>query len=170
MTEPKVLPLVYYPNPTLRLVSEPVETFDDDLKSLIEDMKVTMIENNGAGLAAPQIGVSKRILVFDSNDGICAMVNPAVIETDDTVFIMDGGEGCLSLPNGFADVSRSRMVRVAYQDENGDPHDMTATEQYAVCIQHEIDHLDGKLFIDYLSPLKRDLVERKVKKALKGNT
>ena len=167
MTEP--LQLVYYPNPLLRQVSEKVETFDDDLRVLVEDMKHTMVKYNGAGLAAPQVGVLKRILLFDSGNGvICALINPAIIESDDTVYVMDGGEGCLSLPNGFAKVERSRMVRVAYQDENGDPHEVTATEQYAVCIQHEIDHLDGKLFIDYLSPLKRDSVERKVRKALQG--
>jgi peptide deformylase len=166
---PRKLDLVFYPNPILRQVSENVETFDDDLKVLIADMKHTMVEENGAGLAAPQVGILKRIFVFDSGNGIiCVLINPVIVEFGGN-YTMDGGEGCLSLPKGFADVDRSRMVRVAYRDENGDPHEVTATEQYAVCIQHEIDHLDGKLFIDYLSPLKRDLVERKVKKALKGS-
>ena len=168
MTEPKKLQLVYYPNPTLRDISEKVEVFDDDLKSLIEDMKLTMIEENGAGLAAPQVGVSKRIVILDTGDGVTCVINPIIVETDETPYEIKGGEGCLSLPSGFANVERARMVRVAYQDENGDPHELTATEQYAVCIQHEIDHLDGKLFIDYLSPLKREYIERKVKNALKG--
>ncbi len=170
MTEPKKLQLVYYPDPVLRLIAEAVEEFDDDLRLLVEDMKLTMVEENGAGLAAPQVGISKRILIFDSGNGIIStLINPVIVESDDTVYIMEGGEGCLSLPNGFADVVRARMVRVAYRDENGNPHEVTATEQYAACIQHEIDHLDGKLFIDYLSPLKRNLVERKVKKALQGS-
>ena len=166
---PRKLDLVYYPDPTLRQEAEKVEVFDDDLKVLIADMKLTMVEENGAGLAAPQVGVSKRLFVFDSKGVVCVLINPVIIESDYEVYVMEGGEGCLSLPNAFAKVERARLVRVAYQDENGDPHELTATEQYAVCIQHEIDHLNGKLFIDYLSPLKRGLIDRKVKKALKGH-
>lgn len=167
---PRKLDLVYYPNPILRQEAEKVEVFDDDLKVLIADMKLTMVEEGGAGLAAPQVGVSKRLFIFDSdNDVVCTLINPVIIEAADEQYEMAGGEGCLSLPKGFGKVERARMVRVAYQDEKGDPHELTATEQYAVCIQHEMDHLDGKLFIDYLSPLKRDLVERKVKNALKGS-
>ena len=162
------LDLVYHPNPILRQVATKVETFDDDLRALIEDMKETMVAENGVGLAAPQVGVSKRIIVFDSEGVVCALVNPEIVESDDSVYMLEGGEGCLSLPKAFAKVQRARMVRVAYQDKNGEPHELTATEQYAVVLQHEIDHLNGKLFIDYLSPLKREYLERKVKKAVRG--
>lgn len=171
-----ILPIIETPDPRLRVISEPVETFDDELKQLIADMFETMYDAPGIGLAAIQVGVPKRILVIDLQepdpedpDGKKLIreprifINPVFSEEseDDSIY----QEGCLSVPEQYADVIRPAEVTVDWQDENGDKHRERMTGLMATCIQHEHDHLEGILFIDHLSKLKRDMLLKKLAKA-----
>ncbi|WP_368876944.1 peptide deformylase, partial [Proteus mirabilis] len=144
---------------------------DDEIRTLIDDMIETMYAERGIGLAAPQVNVSKRIVVIDvseNRDQPIALINPEIISTEDE--IMDMMDGCLSIPDSFAPTQRFRYLKVKALDRNGDEIELEAADLFAGCIQHELDHLNGKLFIDHLSPLKRQRIEKKQKKLSKLNS
>ena len=161
------LTILEYPDPRLRTVAQPVEVVDDELRSLIDDMFETMYASNGIGLAATQVNIHRRLLVADiseDHDQPLALVNPEVLERWD---VETTQEGCLSVPGIFDDVERAQRVRIGALGRDGKPFEMTADGLLAVCIQHEIDHLDGKLFVDYLSELKRQRIRKKLEKERK---
>ncbi len=168
-----LLPLYEYPDPILRQKTEKVIKFDDELRTFLDDMLETMYADHGAGLAAPQVGVSKRMIVIDAEqeddengnhkkgNPIC-LVNPEIVyKSQETIFFC---EGCLSLPNLRADVERHQKIKVRYQDKNGVEKEIEAEDYLAVVLQHEIDHLDGILYIDHLSRLKRNMLLKKLEK------
>ncbi|MBS0383325.1 MAG: peptide deformylase [Proteobacteria bacterium] len=158
------LDILEFPDPRLRLKAQPVETFDADLQKLADDMLETMYEAPGIGLAATQVNVQKRLLVLDvseTHDAPMVFVNPELLETRGTEVCQ---EGCLSFPGVYADVQRKDWIRVRAQDAAGKSFELETDGLLAVCIQHEIDHLDGKVFVDHLSPLKRALLLRKLEK------
>ncbi|EGT3587473.1 peptide deformylase [Proteus mirabilis] len=166
-----VLTLLHFPDERLRKVATPVEKVDDEIRTLIDDMIETMYAERGIGLAAPQVNVSKRIVVIDvseNRDQSIALINPEIISTEDE--IMDMMDGCLSIPDSFAPTQRFRYLKVKALDRNGDEIELEAADLFAGCIQHELDHLNGKLFIDHLSPLKRQRIEKKQKKLSKLNS
>jgi len=156
--------IVYLPDPVLRKVAKPVETFDEDLQSLINDMFDTMYDANGVGLAAPQIGISRSISVIDvkgDKSEQIVIINPEIIASEGEEAFK---EGCLSVPGSWDKVIRAKKVTVKAQDREGKPFEITADGLLGECLQHEIDHLNGKLFIDLLSPLKRNIARRKLEK------
>jgi peptide deformylase len=163
-----ILPLIYAPDPRLKVISEPVETVDDRLRRLMDDMHATMREAPGIGLSAIQVGVPKRLIVVDVSpeDEPAAplhLVNPEIVWYSDVGIVMN--EGCLSLPEHFAEIERAEQVRVDYLDYRGEPASLEADGLLSRCIQHEFDHLDGILFVDHLSALKRNMILRKLVKA-----
>lgn len=163
-----VLTLLRFPDERLRRVAVPVEKVDDEIRTLIDDMIETMYAERGIGLAAPQVNVSKRIVVIDvseNRDQPIALINPEIISTEDEV--MNMMDGCLSIPDSFAPTERYRFLKVKAWDREGNDIVLEAADLFAGCIQHELDHLDGKLFIDHLSPLKRQRIEKKQKKLSK---
>ena len=139
-------------SPVLRKETQPVTTFDESLRTLIDDMFETMYAAKGIGLAAPQVGRLERVAVLDVDDKPLVIVNPEIVESEGTI---KGEEGCLSIPEIYADVERAARVVVNAFDRAGTPIAIEGTELLSRCLQHEIDHLHGKLFIDYLSVLKR---------------
>lgn len=160
-------PLIILPDPVLRQVSEPVETVDTRIKTLARDMFETMYDAPGIGLAAIQIGVPLRLLVIDlAKEDEPKMpqvfINPEIIESSDDRSVYE--EGCLSIPDYYAEVERPASVRVRFVDGNGKEQEVLAEGLLATCLQHEIDHLNGVLFIDHISKLKRDMVVKKFKK------
>lgn len=162
-----LLTLRHFPDPCLRKTAQPVTVFDGELKTFVTDMTETMYAERGIGLAAPQVGVCKRVIIVDvseNRDQPMALINPEFIQCDGEMMMMDG---CLSLPESYTETQRYSAVTVRYQDINGAEHTLEAEGLQAGCLQHEIDHLNGKLFIDHLSPLKRQRIEKKVKKTLK---
>lgn len=161
-------PILQIPDPRLRQVTDPVAEFDDALQTLIDDMFQTMYEAPGIGLAAPQIGEMKRVVVMDVSDkesepDPITMINPELIWLSDELWTHE--EGCLSIPEYYEEVERPAECKVRFLDRQGETVELAAEGLLATCIQHEIDHLDGKLFIDYLSRLKRDRVTKKFTKA-----
>lgn len=161
MTIHKILSL---PHDCLRKVAKPVEQFDDKLQTLIDDMFETMYAANGVGLAAPQIGVSLRLAVVDTvgdKTQQIVLINPEIVSKEGKVTYE---EGCLSIPGAYDTVTRSQKVTLKALDRLGKPFEMEAEGLLAECFEHEIDHLDGKLFIDLLSPLKRSVALRKLEK------
>ena len=148
----KILDIRVLGDPVLRKATVPVEEVTDEIRSLISDMFDTMYAAEGIGLAAPQVGRTERVAVMDVEGQKFALVNPEIIEREGS---NRGEEGCLSIPDIFGDVTRASRVIVRALDENGEEFEAEGTELLARCMQHEIDHLDGKLFIDYLSMLKR---------------
>ncbi|HWJ88309.1 MAG TPA: peptide deformylase [Pelagibacterium sp.] len=160
--------ILILPDPLLRKVAEPVEQFDDELKKTVADMFETMYDAPGVGLAGPQIGYMKRVAVIDLADeenpdsGKIVMVNPEIVGMSDEVAVSE--EGCLSIPEFYYDVERPAEVTVKFYTETGEEVTRHATGRLAVCMQHEIDHLDGVLYIDYLSRLKRDRVLKRFQK------
>lgn len=162
--------ILIVPDPRLKKECEPVEEVNDEIKTLLNDMLETMYAAPGIGLAAPQIGVMKRLVVMDVSDDKdkpepLKMINPEIIwESEETSVYQ---EGCLSIPEQYADVERPAEVGMRYMDENGETHEIEADGLLATCIQHEIDHLDGVLFTDYLSALKRNMILKKVQKLQK---
>ena len=163
------LKILEFPNPNLRKIAVPVTSFDNDLKCLIDNMFETMYEANGIGLAATQVDVHKRLLVLDVSEernDPKVFVNPTidVIESD----LADYDEGCLSVPGFYETVSRPKKIKVSAQDKEGYQFEIEADGVLSVCIQHEIDHLDGKLFVDYLSSLKRNRIKDKLQKEQKS--
>ncbi|MFT4671720.1 MAG: peptide deformylase [Pseudohongiellaceae bacterium] len=160
-----ILEILEFPDPRLRKIATPVTVFDSKLEDLIKDMVETMYDAIGIGLAATQIDVHKRILVIDvseSKDSPLVFINPSfeVIEEE----LSDYDEGCLSVPGFYETVSRPQRVLIKAQDQTGKSFELDAQGILAVCIQHETDHLDGKLFVDYLSPLKRQRIRNKLEK------
>jgi len=162
-----LLPILEFPDDRLRTVAKPVERIDAPLQRLIDDMFETMYEAPGIGLAATQINVHQQLLVLDvSEDKSRPMVfiNPEILSSEGSQTYQ---EGCLSVPGIFADVKRADKITVKALDRDGKSFELTADGLLAVCIQHEMDHLAGKVFVDYLSPLKRELVRKKLAKQRK---
>ena len=165
-----LLPIIFAPDPRLKLHSEPVGTVGDETRQLMDDMLESMQVANGIGLAAPQVGDSRRVIVVDISraeeelDPI-RMANPELLWVSDE----EGNheEGCLSLPEQYAEVERPESIRVRYLDRSGEEQELDATGMLATCIQYEMDHLDGILFVDHISSLKRKLILRKLSKAKK---
>ena len=160
-----ILQILEFPDPRLRKIAKPVTVFDKELEDLIEDMLETMHEAEGIGLAATQVNVHKRLLVIDvseNRDAPQVFINPEfeIIEHE----LSEYNEGCLSVPGFYETVSRPRMVKITAQDAKGEKIEQAAEGILATCIQHEIDHLDGKLFVDYLSTLKRHRIRAKLEK------
>lgn len=159
-----ILPILHYPDPRLRNKAAPVAKVDGKLRALIDDMFETMYQAPGIGLAAPQVDVALRVLVIDiseqRNAPLC-LVNPEILHMEG---IEQMEEGCLSVPGIYEPVQRAKNIRVRALDRNGASFEMDAKDLLAVCIQHEIDHLDGKLFVDYLSELKRQRLRKKLEK------
>ena len=165
-----LLPILTAPDPRLKQKSKPVATVDDELRRLLDDMLETMYAAPGVGLAAIQVGVPKRALVIDvSRDeepkNPLFLINPEIVWASDEDASYE--EGCLSLPDQFADVARPAAVRVRYLDRNGNRKELEAEGLLAVCVQHEMDHLDGVLFVDHISALKRNMILRRLLKQKK---
>lgn len=161
------LTILEFPDPRLRTRALPVERVDDALSHLIDDMFETMYAAPGIGLAATQVDVHRRFMVIDvseSRDQPLVFINPEIVEQ---VGSQTYQEGCLSVPGIYADVDRADRIRVRARDRRGEPFEMWADGLLAVCIQHEMDHLDGKVFVDYLSPFKREQVRKRLAKAAK---
>ncbi|MAN13770.1 MAG: peptide deformylase [Dinoroseobacter sp.] len=161
-------PILIHPDPRLKKPASPVVDLSDELRVLASDMLETMYDAPGIGLAAPQVGVLDRLIVLDceKEEGATprplAMFNPEVIATSDETSVYE--EGCLSIPDIYAEVTRPAEVEVAWMDADGRAQQEVFTGLWATCVQHEIDHLAGKLFIDYLKPLKRQMITRKMVK------
>ena len=160
--------ILIHPDPRLKKVCAPVADITDDLRKLADDMLETMYDAPGIGLAAPQIGVLDRLIVVDcvKKEGEAprplVMFNPEVIASSDETNVYE--EGCLSIPEQYAEVTRPKTVDVTWLDRDGNLQQETFDDLWATCVQHEIDHLNGKLFIDYLKPLKRQMITRKMQK------
>lgn len=162
-----LLNILHFPDPRLRTVAKPVEKFDDSLRQLVSDMFETMYEAPGIGLAATQVDRHIRLLVMDvseDRDRPRCLINPEIIEADGDE---EMDEGCLSVPGFYEKVRRAENIRVRAHDEFGEQHEFDASGLEAVCIQHEMDHLEGKLFVDYLSNLKRNRIRSKLVKQQK---
>ena len=165
-----VLPIITAPDKRLKVKSDLIAFVDADIATLMEDMLETMYLAPGVGLAAPQVGITKRIIVVDigkteeERKPYC-MANPELVWASEGVSVHE--EGCLSLPEHYADVERPECIRVKYIDETNNERMLEAQGLLATCIQHEIDHLDGVLFVDHLTPLKRNMIIRKLQKSKK---
>lgn len=165
------LDLTIVPDSLLRQVAQPLSNIDETVRTLLSDMADTMYAAPGIGLAAPQIGISKRLIVMDcapdeSSPDLWKMINPEIIAQSDEMAKME--EGCLSIPGYKGEVKRPAEVKVRYTDETGNVQEMIATGLLAACVQHEIDHLDGILFTDHLSRIKRDIIWRKIQKEVRS--
>lgn len=159
------LQILEFPDPRLRKIASPVTVFDEKLEVLIEDMFETMYEAQGIGLAATQVNVHQRLLVIDvseNKDRPLVFINPRFEVIEDELSEYD--EGCLSVPGFYETVSRPRKIKIMALDKSGAEFELEAEGLLATCIQHEIDHLDGKLFVDYISPLKRQRIRQKLEK------
>lgn len=167
-----ILTVLKEPDPRLRIKAKPIENVDDSIRQLMDDMLETMYIEDGIGLAATQVGVNKRVIVIDLNAGseedepdVHFMANPEVLwQSEETSTFK---EGCLSVPETRADVTRPARVKVRYLDRQNQIHEFEADGLMATCVQHEIDHLDGVLFIDHLSKLKQEIIHKKLKKLKK---
>lgn len=168
-----IRPILEAPDPRLRTRSTPVDSVDDELRALIADMFETMYDAPGIGLAAIQVGVPKRVLVIDLQEQEDAegkpirqpraFINPELFEPSDELSVYN--EGCLSVPDQYAEVERPAVIHARWLDEKGEKHEEKLEGLLATCLQHEMDHLEGVLFIDHLSRLKRDMVLKKLEKA-----
>ncbi len=170
-----ILPILEAPDPLLRTISTPVEAIDDDLQQLIDDMFETMYDAPGIGLAAVQVGVPRRLLVIDLQEresdeenapvvrNPMVFINPQILGGSEELSVYS--EGCLSVPEQFAEVERPASIRASWMDREGRIHEQTIDGLLATCLQHEMDHLEGVLFIDHLSRLKRDMLLKKLEKA-----
>ncbi|AWJ84406.1 peptide deformylase [Azospirillum sp. TSH58] len=162
-----VLDILVAPHPVLKQKAKPVEKVDARIAKLMDDMVETMYAAKGIGLAAPQIGILERVIVVDVHDkdekpNPIRLANPEIVWKSDDTSVCE--EGCLSVPDQYAEVTRPASVRVRYLDETNETREIEADGMLATCIQHEIDHLNGVLFVDYLSMLKRNMILRKVQK------
>jgi len=162
--------IIIAPDPRLKKKSKPVVSVDAETRQLMDDMLETMYAAPGIGLAAPQVGVLKRVIVLDIDreevkTGPLVMANPEIVEASDDDATYE--EGCLSVPEHYSDVARPAKVTVRYLDRDGEKQEMTCDGLLSTCVQHEIDHLDGILFIDHISSLKRNMILRKLLKARK---
>lgn len=156
--------ILHYPDPRLRQVAKPVGVVNDDIRCLVDDMAETMYAAPGIGLAAVQINVPKRVVVIDLSEtrrALQVFINPEIVERDGKQVFE---EGCLSVPGVFDEVERAQHIRVRALDRDGKPFEIEAEGLLATCIQHEIDHLDGKVFVDYLSRLKQTRIRKKLEK------
>lgn len=161
------LDILEYPDERLRTVATPVASVDDELREIIDNMFETMYDAKGVGLAATQVDVHKRLFIADCsehNEQPLVFINPEIIARDG---MHENEEGCLSFPNVYAKVERASEVTVKALDRDGEAFTMQAEGLLAICIQHELDHLEGKLFVDYLSPLKRTRIRKKLEKEAK---
>ncbi|NOQ52010.1 MAG: peptide deformylase [Desulfuromonadaceae bacterium] len=161
--------ILHYPEPLLKKKSAPVTEFNDELRQLAADMAETMYDAPGVGLAAPQVGILKRLIVIDCSaseepNDLLVAVNPEIVDTEGDSL---KEEGCLSVPGFWASVKRAEKATMRYQDVEGNPHERTADGLLGICMQHETDHLEGVLFVDRLSPLKRSLFRKKYMKRMK---
>jgi peptide deformylase len=159
-----LLNILHYPDPRLRRVAKPVEAVDEALRKLVEDMAETMYKAPGIGLAAVQVNVAKRVVVIDiseTRDALQVFINPEIVARDGSQVLE---EGCLSVPGIYDEVERAAHVRVRALDRDGNPFEKDAEGLLATCIQHEIDHLDGKVFVDYLSRMKQARIQKKLTK------
>ncbi|SIS40546.1 peptide deformylase [Neptunomonas antarctica] len=160
-----LLSVLEFPDPRLRTIAEPVELVDDELRTIIDDMFETMYDAPGIGLAATQVNIHRQIVTIDvseeSNEPL-VLINPSFEILSEELEEMQ--EGCLSVPGFYEEIIRSNHIRVKALDRNGEPLEFEAHDLLAVCIQHEIDHLEGKLFVDYLSTLKRNRIRTKLEK------
>jgi len=162
-----ILTILEFPDDRLRKKAVAVKTVDDKIKKLVDDMLDTMYESHGVGLAATQVNVHQRVIVIDvsdEKDEPLFLINPEIIEKDG---VKEGEEGCLSVPGFFEKVNRAEHVKVRALNRDGQSYEFEATDLLAICVQHEIDHLDGKLFVDYISPLKRQRIKKKLEKTHK---
>lgn len=156
--------ILHYPDPRLRRLAEAVERVDDEIRALIDDLADTMYQAPGIGLAAPQINVAKRIIVIDTSSTkseLLVLVNPEIIDRQGKQTLE---EGCLSVPGIYDTVTRAERIKVRALDRDGKLFELETSELLATCIQHEIDHLEGKLFVDYLSRLKQQRIRKKMQK------
>ena len=167
-----IKPILIHPDPRLKKVCDPVADLNDELRVLADDMLATMYDAPGIGLAAPQVGVLSRLIVLDcvkeGEPQPTVMFNPEVLASSDDLNTYE--EGCLSIPEQFAEVTRPASVRVGWIDRDGNPQERDFDGLWATCVQHEIDHLNGKLFIDYLGPMKRQMMTRKSQKLKRERT
>jgi peptide deformylase len=158
-----------FPDPILRKKAEEVVAIDDGIQKLIDEMGETMYQSSGIGLAANQVGVPKRIIVFDINwrdqgKDLHVLINPSIVLAEEKIVFE---EGCLSVPDFTGEITRKKYIKVKGLDRHGKPVDIEAEDLMAICIAHEIDHLDGRLILDHVSHLKRNLYKRKVRKLKK---
>lgn len=161
-----LLPILVYPDPRLHTVAKPVAAVDDRIRALVRDMLETMYDANGIGLAATQVDVHERVIVIDTSeerDQPMVLINPEITWASEDKQV--GDEGCLSVPGIYDGVERSLAIRVQALDEQGQSREIAAEGLLAVCVQHEMDHLRGKVFVEYLSPLKRNRIKSKMLKA-----
>ena len=161
------LEVLRFPDERLRTVAKPVTEINDDTRQIVKDMLETMYDENGIGLAATQVDIHQRIVVIDVSEERNeprVLINPEITKRDGSTI---SEEGCLSVPHSYAKVDRAETVTVKAQNEQGEEYELGAEGLLAVCIQHELDHLMGKLFIDYLSPLKRQRIRKKIEKEAK---
>ena len=164
-----ILSILHYPDPRLHLKAKEVTEFNAELKQLVTDMAEAMYNSNGIGLAANQVNIQKRLFIMDlAKEGetsrLQVFINPGFLEKRGEV---RGDEGCLSVPGVFEPVTRAEWIKVEYQDLDGKKHLLECDGLQAICIQHENDHLDGKVFVDYLSGLKQNFIKKKMKKLFK---
>lgn len=162
-----ILTVLRLPDPRLRTVAKPVTDITSETQTIIDDMLETMYDESGVGLAATQVNIHQRIVVMDcseEHDTPIIMINPEIIKRDGS---MQNEEGCLSVPGVYASVERAESVTVKALDRDGKEFELDATELLAICIQHELDHLMGKVFVDHLSPLKRKRIMTKLEKEAK---
>lgn len=161
------LEVLRFPDERLRTVAKPVTEINDETRQIVKDMLETMYDENGIGLAATQVDIHQRIVVIDVSEERNeprVLINPEITKRDGSTI---SEEGCLSVPHSYAKVDRAETVTVKAQNEHGEEYELDAEGLLAVCIQHELDHLMGKLFIDYLSPLKRQRIRKKIEKEAK---
>ncbi len=163
--------IITAPDPRLKIKAKPVTTVDDQVRRLMDDMVETMYRAIGIGLAAPQVGVARRVIVIDvARDGEAPrpmrIANPEILWRSEET--LEANEGCLSLPEHYADVTRAAAIRLRYLDHENEIREIEAEGLLATCLQHEIDHLDGTLFVDHISALKRGIILRKLVKAKRG--
>ena len=159
-----VLDILVFPNAALRAETRAVEAFDDELKKMIADMKETMYLANGVGLAAPQVGDDRRLIVIDWQENKYVLINPEILESEGEERCE---EGCLSFPGIYEQVTRPNRIRLTYQDEDGVQHDEVIEGFLARVFAHEVDHLNARLLIDHLSPLKRTFLRKKMERKAK---
>ncbi|MDV7337955.1 peptide deformylase [Terasakiella sp. A23] len=166
-----ILKILTAPDPVLKKKAQPVEEVTDDIRTLLDDMVETMYDAPGIGLAAPQVGVLKTVIVIDVTKDedepfVYKMVNPEIVWSSDELGTYE--EGCLSVPESYSEVERPERVKVRYLDENGQSMEVECDGLLATCVQHEIDHLNGKLFIDHISRIKRSMIMRRLTKLKKS--
>ena len=165
-----ILDILVYPDPRLRKLAEPIVEVDDQTRQLVSDLTETMYDAEGIGLAATQVDVHQQVIVMDiseTRDQLLVLINPEIVEQDgEQVY----DEGCLSIPEYYAPVTRAETIKITALNQQGEQFELAAEGLFAICIQHEMDHLIGKVFVDYLSRLKQDRIRKKLIKRIRANT